>query len=125
MRDIYVRGKPLGLCEDFSASPRCKLAMDTGSSMMMGPTYGVRQLMQAIGASCAELPVLRLELDAEAGGTFDMVLRPEDYAEFSDGDCGTAFQPIDLPPNLGAMWVIGQTALRKYYSVYDPIRWRV
>jgi hypothetical protein len=126
LRDIYVRGQPLGICGDFSASPRCKAAMDTGSSLMMGPSHSVRLLLSAIGGCSESMPPLRFEFDAVGGGTFSMDLRAEDYVEFSgNGKCATAFQPIDLPPSLGPMWVIGQTALRKYYSIYDPKRWRV
>merc|ERR1719191_1739830 len=48
-----------------------------------------------------------------------MILKPDEYAEQFDGGCATAFQPMELPPNLGPMWVFGQTILRKYYTVYD------
>lgn len=125
MRDVYVNGEPLGICDDFSAAPRCKAAMDTGSSLMMGPSFAMEKLLQAIGGCSQEMPTLRFVFDAVAGGSFDMVLRPEDYAEWTGESCATGFQAIELPPSLGQMWVIGQTALRKYYTVYDPKRWRV
>eukprot|EP00747_Dinoflagellata_sp_TGD_P023586 gnl/TRDRNA2_/TRDRNA2_129919_c0_seq1.p2 gnl/TRDRNA2_/TRDRNA2_129919_c0~~gnl/TRDRNA2_/TRDRNA2_129919_c0_seq1.p2 ORF type:complete len:384 (-),score=84.08 gnl/TRDRNA2_/TRDRNA2_129919_c0_seq1:199-1350(-) len=130
MRDVYVRGKALGICDDFTDNPRCKVAMDTGSSLMMGPPYQVNQLLKAIGledncASLDGLPTLRFVFDSSAGGTFNVDLTPEDYAERDQGVCATAFTPIALPPGLGPMWVFGQTALRKYYTVYDAKRWRV
>ena len=37
----------------------------------------------------------------------------------------TAFQPLELPPTLGPMWVVGQSVLRKYYSVFDRENSRV
>lgn len=140
MKDAYVGGRPLGLCGgDASAtSSRCKVAMDTGSALMMGPTKQVRQLLQAISladncSSFSHLPDLRFDFDAAGGETFSMTLTPEDYAERSEisassgggSTCTTAFQPLDLPATLGAMWVFGQTALRKYYSVYDAKQSRV
>mmetsp|Transcript_138140 Transcript_138140/g.240272 ORF Transcript_138140/g.240272 Transcript_138140/m.240272 type:complete len:546 (+) Transcript_138140:124-1761(+) len=134
MRDVYIRGQPLGFCDDFTSHPRCQVAMDTGSALMMGPRRQVGQLLQAIGLeeqcnSIEHLPPIRFEFDAAGGGTFSMVLTPEDYAERSKpedgGGCATVFQAIELPPTLGPMWVFGQTALRKYYSVYDAKRWRV
>eukprot|EP00927_Polykrikos_kofoidii_P017952 TRINITY_DN18243_c0_g1_i1.p1 TRINITY_DN18243_c0_g1~~TRINITY_DN18243_c0_g1_i1.p1 ORF type:complete len:627 (-),score=79.77 TRINITY_DN18243_c0_g1_i1:32-1798(-) len=125
MRDIYIRGQPMGLCDDFSATPRCKVAMDTGSSLMMGPPDAVSRLIQSLGVCSKQMPVIRLEFDAMAGGTFDVILRPEDYAEIDSDRCAVAFQGIELPPSLGPLWVLGQTALRKYYSVYDSKRWRV
>merc|ERR1719456_1177569 len=45
MRDAYVRGQPLGLCGADAPgpyTPRCKVAVDTGSSLMMGPTAPVK-----------------------------------------------------------------------------------
>lgn len=125
MRDIYLNGKAMNLCDDFSQNPRCQVAMDTGSSLMMGPRYQVNQLLDALGNCMGQMPSLRFVFDAEAGGTFDMILTPKEYAERNDDDCATAFQPIDLPPSLGSMWVFGQTALRKYYTVYDVKHWRI
>jgi hypothetical protein len=110
---------------------------------MMGPTARVHDLLRAIGlqencSSVSGLPNLRFDFDAAGGGTFSMTLAPEDYAErfeVASGEgqgaggggnsCATAFQGLDLPPALGAMWVFGQTALRKYYSVFDAKRARV
>jgi len=127
-----VKGKALGLCDDFGDNPRCQVAMDTGSSLSMASPYQVSLLLQAIGMNIkydcsdfASLPTLRLVFDAENGGTYDMHLEPKDYLERSEEGCAPMFQPISLPPNLGRMWVIGQTLLRKYYSVYDAKRWRV
>jgi len=130
MRDVYVRGKALGLCDDFSANPRCTVAMDSGSSLMMASFEQVATLLQAVGmnddcSNIKELPIIRFELDAAAGGTYSMDLAPSDYAEQSKEGCATTFQPIELPANLGPMWVFGQTILRKYYTVYDPNLWRV
>lgn len=126
LRDVYVNGKPLKVCDDLSKAPRCKVAMDTGSSVLMGPAASINLLLASIGScEAGNLHSLRFEFDAESGGTFDMILRPEDYSEHYQGGCATNFQPIELPPNLGSMWVIGQSALRKYYTVYDSRRWRV
>eukprot|EP00439_Symbiodinium_sp_Y106_P075887 s2900_g15.t1 len=71
------------------------------------------------------IPSIRFELLTADGGTFSFVLEPKDFAEVKGSDCVFAFQPVDLPPNLGPMWVFGQTALRKYYTVYDAKRWQV
>lgn len=132
MRDVYVHGKPLKLCDDDfdSDHPRCQVAMDTGTSLSMASPYQVSKLMEAIGlkADCSnfdKLPSLTFSFDAMAGEKFDMVLHPSDYLERSPEGCAPTFQPLQLPPNLGRMWVLGQAFLRKYYSVYDAKRWRV
>jgi len=130
MRDVYVRGEPLKLCDDVGDGTRCQVALDTGSALSMASPYQIAVLMGAIGLKddCSnynQLPTLRFVLDAHAGDSFEIQLRPEDYLERSDEGCAPSFQPLQLPPNLGRMWVLGQSLLRKYYSVYDARRWRV
>jgi len=93
--------------------------------MMMGPPAQVDRLLEAVGPCRAALPALRLTFDAAAGGTFEMVLTSKDYAEVSGDNCAIAIQALELPATFGPLWVLGQTALRKYYSVYDARRWRV
>eukprot|EP00435_Cladocopium_sp_Y103_P068138 s218_g31.t1 len=103
----------------------------------------------AAGASSQSIPSIRFDLDTIDGGIFSVILGPDDYAEVKGSDCAFAFQPVDLPPNLGPMWVFGQTALRngcrisksiaalrdvdlepwllrrKYYTIYDAKKWHV
>merc|ERR1719379_2999525 len=58
-------------------------------------------------------------MDSVGGEVYEMVLEAKDYSEHDKESCATGFQAMELPPNLGPMWVFGQTILRKYYSVYD------
>eukprot|EP00931_Biecheleriopsis_adriatica_P052286 TRINITY_DN30404_c0_g1_i1.p1 TRINITY_DN30404_c0_g1~~TRINITY_DN30404_c0_g1_i1.p1 ORF type:complete len:516 (-),score=80.94 TRINITY_DN30404_c0_g1_i1:45-1592(-) len=125
MRDIYVRDKPLGICDDFRQNPRCQVAMDTGTALMMGPRHAVGVLLKELGGCTQPIPSIRFELDAVGGGTYNVVLDAQDFAEVKDDACAFAFQPVDLPPRLGPMWVFGQTALRKYYTAYDAKKWMV
>mmetsp|Transcript_18081 Transcript_18081/g.46947 ORF Transcript_18081/g.46947 Transcript_18081/m.46947 type:complete len:520 (+) Transcript_18081:84-1643(+) len=130
MRDVFVAGKPLNLCNDEGENSRCQVAMDTGSALSMASPYQISVLMDAIGLQndCKnydKLPTLTFLLDATAGGSFELQLKPEDYLERSDEGCAPSFQPLQLPPNLGRMWVLGQFLLRKYYSIYDARQWRV
>lgn len=131
MRDVVVGGKPLNLCASESAHDgKCQVAMDTGSSLTMGAPVYISDMMGALGMKddCSNydyLPELKFVFDAEGGGTFEMVLSPEDYVDRSDEGCVTGFQPMALPPELGRMWVFGQSVLRKFYTVFDAERWRV
>lgn len=125
MRDIYVRGQPLHICDDFRENPRCQVAMDTGTALMMGPSHSVGELLKALGGCTAPIPSITFVMDAVGGGTVDITLDAEDFAEVKGDECAFAFQPMDLPPHLGPMWVFGQTALRKYYTIYDASTWQV
>jgi len=130
MRDVYVGGKALNLCGPAGSGDRCNVAMDTGSSLTMASPYQVSEMLGAVGlkydcSNFEHLPELKFVFDAEAGSTYNMVLTPEDYVDRTHEGCITGFQPISLPPELGRMWVFGQTVLRKYYAVFDAQRWRV
>jgi hypothetical protein len=136
MRDVIVNGKSLDLCtdplDDSGSKPRCLVAMDTGSSLTMGPIREMGALLDAIGLNddCSNvktLPTIKFQMDAEGGEVYELELHPEDYAEqdAEEGSCATGVQSMALPPSIGPMWVFGLTILRKYYSVYDPKRWLV
>lgn len=134
MRDVVVDGKRLNLCNDpladAGAKPRCLIAMDTGSSLTMGPPAEMAAMLNAIGlkddcSNVKKLPTLKFLMDGVGGEVYEMVLEPEDYGEYDTDSCATGFQQLALPPSIGPMWVFGQTVLRKYYTVYDPKRWQV
>lgn len=142
MRDVSIRGDKLGICDDFSANPRCRVALDTGSALLMGPPMAVSQLIQKIGlkedcSNIDKLPALSFELDAVAGGSFTVVLEHTDYAEHSAPDddddgggrgrpsCGLSIQPLQMPDGMLPLWIFGQNVLRKYYTIFDKQRDRI
>jgi len=130
MRDIYVGDQPLGLCGDASEGGRCQMALDTGSSLSMASPSDVRALFGAIGLleDCSnfdELPTVRLVLDTMENGTLEVLLQPHEYLDRSSEGCAPTIAPIELPPDMGSMWILGQPFLRKYYSVFDAKSWRV
>lgn len=133
-RDVSVKGQNLQICDDFSAHPRCRAALDTGSALTMGPPAAIASLLDAIGlkddcSNFESLPTLKFELDAAAGGSFTMVLERDDYAEMSDDPddpgCGLSIHPLEMPDGVGPMWLFGQSVLRKYYTVFDDARSRI
>jgi cathepsin D len=109
---------------------RCIL--DTGTSVLAGPTKDVRAIAERAGATpvlntgeymidCAQidtLPALELTL---SGVTFS--LSGSDYivktSSFGQEACLFGFLGIDVPEPRGPLWILGDVFLRKYYTVFD------
>lgn len=59
------------------------------------------------------------DLDIMFGGGAKFMFKADDYVLSVSGQCLFAFMGIDLPPQLGEMWILGDVFMRKYYSVFD------
>ena len=64
--------------------------------------------------SVAALPELAFTF---GGKSFS--LRGEDYVLNAGGTCISSFTGMDIPAPIGPLWIIGDSALRRWYTVYD------
>lgn len=117
--DIALDGKPKGICED------CRVAVDTGTSELAGPTEVITKLTSLLDVShdCTsfdKLPKLGFIVSGHV-----MNLEPKDYVSKEDGTCELSLMSLDVPPPRGPLFVFGIPFLQKYYSVYDHENLRV
>ncbi|ANB11073.1 proteinase A [Sugiyamaella lignohabitans] len=119
--DSIALGNEVADLEDTGA------AIDTGTSLLALPS-GLAEILNAqIGAKkswsgqytidCAArdtLPDLTLNF---AG--YNFTLTAYDYTLEISGSCASAFTPLDIPAPIGPLAIIGDSFLRRYYSVYD------
>eukprot|EP00743_Colponemidia_sp_Colp-15_P002315 GILK01002510.1.p1 GENE.GILK01002510.1~~GILK01002510.1.p1 ORF type:complete len:415 (+),score=48.30 GILK01002510.1:78-1322(+) len=132
MGDIKVGDVAMNFC----SGDGCRAAVDTGTSMIAGPSAAIESLMHQLGvrSDCSnfhQLPNLKFLI-----GGKELVLEPEDYVMQSrtpsiHGNlrsiprCAAAFMSLDVPPPRGPLFVLGDVFLRKYYTVFDRDNLRV
>ena len=134
LSDIIVGEESLGLCgRGGDADGGCRLAIDSGTSMITGPREHVSFLWMKLGVAsdCSNVKSLpRLTFLVSSGSEdgeapAEIHLDPHDYLlQAVDWDeqslrCQLAVMPLDVPPPRGPIWVLGDAFLRAYYTIYD------
>jgi len=114
IEDITFDNKPTGLCGE-----SCQVAVDTGTSMLAGPSDLVDKLNDKLGAredcsNFASLPQLGFQI-----GDRVLNLDPEDYMDKSEGDCSFSLMALDVPPPKGPLFIFGDPFLRRFVTIYD------
>jgi len=108
-----------------SVSNTKKAIIDSGTSLMAGPTAEVKKIAAMVGAT----PLIKGEyqIDCNAGGP-DIVfeingkkypLAFKDYILNNAGVCIFGFMGIDMPAPNGPLWILGDIFMRKYYVKFD------
>mmetsp|Transcript_4818 Transcript_4818/g.10770 ORF Transcript_4818/g.10770 Transcript_4818/m.10770 type:complete len:419 (-) Transcript_4818:44-1300(-) len=120
MGDIMIGSAHQDLCHG-----NCQVAVDTGTSLMAGPTDIVNALTEKlkVASDCSNfksLPDLGFVV-----GENTLTLKPEDYVDKSEDGCSVALMTLDIPPPKGPLFIFGDPFLRKYYTVYDRGELRV
>nr|pir hypothetical protein C0495w - malaria parasite (Plasmodium falciparum) [Plasmodium falciparum] len=124
--DIQLSHKNLFLCE----SKKCRAAIDTGSSLITGPSTFIQPLLEKINLErdCSNkesLPIISFVLKNVEGKEITLDFMPEDYI-IEEGDtenntleCVIGIMPLDVPPPRGPIFIFGNSFIRKYYTIFD------
>jgi len=104
-----------------------KAIIDSGTSMLAGPTDAVKKLADTVGATslmgkeyvvdCSKVSSLP-NLEVTLGGQ-SFTLTSTDYVLQMSGQCLFAFVGLDVPAPRGPLWIMGDVFMRKYYCVFD------
>jgi len=105
-----------------------KAILDTGTSLLGGPSADVKAIAEQLGAkplsttgeytiACDKinsLPTLEVNL-----GGVPYALTGADYIINSGGTCLLGMVGLDVPAPAGPLWILGDVFIRKYFTVFD------
>jgi hypothetical protein len=125
MNDIAINDNATGICAGHDGG--CQAAVDTGTSLLAGPSDVVVELVDKLGVApdCSnidDLPDIGFMI-----GNMTLNLSPEDYISRSSyrNECSIGIMSVDVPPPKGPLFILGDPFLKKYYTVYDQANLRV
>ncbi|XP_067875409.1 pepsin A-like [Heterodontus francisci] len=110
-----------------ACSGGCQAIVDTGTSLLAGPTGPISTIQQYIGATegysgmytvnCNNLSNMPDVVFTING--IDYPLTPSEYIVQSQGSCISGFMGMYLPTSSGELWILGDVFIGPYYSIFD------
>ena len=107
--------------------------IDTGTSVIAGPKKVINNMTAGFGpgqqkqVDCSTLPSLP-DFEVFFGGD-RFVLKPDDYilkiTQFGKTQCIVGLIGLDLPPQLGEAFILGDSFIKAYYTHFDVAGSRV
>jgi hypothetical protein len=101
--------------------------VDSGTSLLAGPTAEVRQIARAVGAipmimgeyafDCTKISSAP-KIEFILGGK-KFSLEASEYVIKEQGVCLFGMMGIDIPKPNGPLWILGDVFMRKWYTVFD------
>ncbi|XP_040837825.1 pepsin II-4-like [Ochotona curzoniae] len=115
---VTINGKAIA-CAD-----SCQAIIDTGTSLLAGPTSAISKIQSYIGASNSEGTISCSAIDSlpEIVFTINGVKHPlpaKAYILEEDGACSSGFEGMNLDTSSGELWILGDVFIREYFTVFD------
>jgi len=111
--DVTFNNVKTGLC------PNCQVAVDTGTSMLAGPTDVVEELREKLQVDVRCKNYHMLPLLGFAIGDTVLNMKPADYIDRMGSVCMLSLMTLDVPPPKGPLFIFGDPFLRRFLTIYD------
>ena len=134
MDDVYINDQPLEICKK-NISGKCKLVIDTGTSIITAPSEDIYKLLKNIPDDCSyNNPKVsfvvgdkKFELEAKdymmksniRNSLIEKGTKKLRFKSISNRLCKRGFMPLDVDPPRGPIWVLGDIFLRKFFVIFD------
>lgn len=117
----------IGLGDEYALLENHGIIADTGTSLITLPSELAEMINTEIGAKKGWSGQYSIDCDSRASlpdvtftlGGVNFTLDAYDYTLDLQGSCISAFTPMDMPAPIGPLAILGDSFLRKYYSIYD------
>ncbi|XP_065447860.1 pepsin A-like [Chrysemys picta bellii] len=110
--------------ETIACSGGCQAIIDTGTSLLAGPSTGISNIESYIGASDGTVRISCSAMSSLPNIVFtingiEFPVPASAYITDNSGSCSPGFEDIDVPTSSGELWILGDIFIRQYYVVFD------
>ncbi|XP_006899903.1 PREDICTED: pepsin A-like [Elephantulus edwardii] len=118
---ITMNGQPI------ACSGSCQAIVDTGTSLLSGPTNAIAYIQSYIGASENSNGQMAISCSAinslpDIVFTINGIQYPlpaSAYILQNQQGCVSGFQGMNIPTESGELWILGDVFIRQYFAVFD------
>jgi len=120
--DIKLGDKSLGLCP----SDGCRAIVDTGTSLITGPSRDLGKLLKAITVEndCQNYDSSEPLVFVFGGDEYKLDVKDYILKKEAGGRnfCRAMMMPLDVPFPHGPAWILGDVFMQKFYTIFDRDR---
>ncbi|NP_001254696.1 pepsin A precursor [Callithrix jacchus] len=113
--------------EAIACAEGCQAIVDTGTSLLSGPTSPIANIQSYIGASENSNGEMVVSCSAISSlpdivFTINGIQYPVPASAYilqDEGGCTSGFQGMNIPTAYGELWILGDVFIRQYFAVFD------